>query len=122
MTQAITSVISGHLSIRGAAQHFRVPNSTLQRRVQEARLRRDDSQLDVSEIRKTIGHPTVLSSEQEKDLVERLKSLSALGFGLTSLSIRRAVYHYATLNKIVTPWSDEKNGRERLVSLFHGTP
>lgn len=111
MAQAIRSVINGNLGTRAASQLFNVPYSTLKRRIEQARLQRDfendPNNTQVPKIRKSIGHPTILSREQENDLVERLKGLSSRGFGHSSLSVRRAVYQYAKLNNISNPWNEE---------------
>lgn len=111
MAQAKNSVLNGHLGTRAAASHFKVPYTTLQRRIEETRIRRvfenDPNNAQIPTIRKSIGHPTIFSPHQETDLVDRLKSLSSRGFGHSSTSVRRAVYIFAKLKNINTPWSDE---------------
>lgn len=91
LKNAIRSVLEGHLNMRGAAAQFKIPFTTIYRRVRDARLHRgmekNNSNHQVSPpLKKRIGHPTVLSAEQERDLVERLKNLSNRGLGHTSLT------------------------------------
>ncbi|KAJ8885525.1 hypothetical protein PR048_011723 [Dryococelus australis] len=82
-------------------------------RVQETRIHRDfvndPNNAQIPMIRKCIGHPeTILFQEQETDQVDRLTSLSSRGFGHSSMIVRRAVYHYANLKNINTPWSTQR--------------
>ena len=107
MESATASVLQGHVSMRAAAALYKVPFTTLFRRIQEGRIHQGDNQQVSPPIRKRIGHPTILSADQERDLVDRLKSLSNRGLGHTSLSIRRAVYQYAKMHDIIVPWSEE---------------
>lgn len=111
MARAKNSVLNGHLGMRAASSHFKVPYTTLQRRIKESRLRtairNDPNNAQIPPIRKSIGHPTIFSTEQESELVDRLKSLSSRGFGHSSMSVRRAVYMFAKLKNINTSWSDE---------------
>lgn len=121
LRQAISSVRKGQLSIRGAAEIFKIPFTTLQRRVQDARKIQETGMEDSCQKAKPPqGHPTLLSFQQERDLVEGLKSLSNHGFRFTPISIRRAVYQYAIVNKIKVPWSDETKmaGKDWFMSLI----
>ncbi|KAJ8896027.1 hypothetical protein PR048_001368 [Dryococelus australis] len=75
MTQAKMSVVNGHLGTRAAVSHFNVPYTNLQGRVQETRIRRDivnyPNNAQIPTIRTSIGNSTILSPEQETDLVDR---------------------------------------------------
>lgn len=103
--RAITSVIEGHLSTRAAASHFCVPFETLRRRINQAKLvialGEDD---EIVPKKKNIGHPTLLTKEQEQDLVTRLKSLSSRGLGCSPIGVRKAVFKYCEINNIKHPW------------------
>lgn len=104
INQAISSVLRGDVSMRGAAALFKVPYSTLKDRVHAHR--RQKAIGEKLETR-TVGHPTVFSLEEERDLVSRLKSLAVRGFGCTPEQIRKAAFVYATTKNIRHPWSSE---------------
>ncbi|KAJ4426186.1 hypothetical protein ANN_26995 [Periplaneta americana] len=103
LRQAISSVRNEQLSIRGAAEILKIPFTT---RPECYKISRNWNEDSCKKAKPPQGHPTLLSFQQERDLVERLKSLSNRGFVLTPISIRRTVYQCPIVNKIKVPWSD----------------
>ena len=105
MDRAISSVLKGDLSIRGAAGIFSVPFSTLKDRINI--IKRQNALGEEATIR-SVGHPTVFSFIQEKELAERLKCLAGRGFGCTPEQIRRAAFQYANKMNIDHPWNAQE--------------
>lgn len=107
MELATQKVFHSEMSLRGAATHFNIPFSTLKRRVNSLKKSAAaGSEINFSRF-VSPGHPTVFSAEDEKDLAERLTSLSRRGFGLTPSQVRSAAFVYAEKNGIPHPWSQE---------------
>lgn len=109
MSRAISSVLRGDLGIRAAAGNFNIPVTTLQNRVASSRLNQMD-RLQENELHfhKSVGHPTVFSEGEEKDIAERLKDLANRGFGCTPLQVRKAAFVYAERRNISNPWGTSK--------------
>ena len=104
MEKAVKDVMEGRLSTRGASGLYSIPYTTLQNKIKKV----EYLQLGLNpSIGDTIGHPTVLSSEQEKALVSRLLALESRGLGLTPLQIRRTAFDFAEMNQIKHPWNLE---------------
>ena len=105
MSKAMSNVIRGNLSIRAAAGLFKVPFTTLQNKISAQKLNQaigNDVPL------KAVGHPTILSDDEEKDLAERLKCIANRGFGITPLEVKKAAFMYAEKRNLKHPWTNQK--------------
>lgn len=80
MTDALAAVESG-MPVKTAARNFCVPRTTLQRRAK-------------GESSDQLGGPTVLSVDEEKEIVDRLLLFGEWGFPLTTLDLRNMVKTY----------------------------
>lgn len=64
-------------------------------------------------MRKKLGRNTLLSAEQENDLVRRITRYTSTGFPLTSSLIRYQVYKYTEINDVQTKFNNEKQQANR---------
>ena len=86
LNEALSAVESG-MPVKTAAREFNVPRTTLQRR---AKGKNSDK----------LGGPTVLSTDEEKEIVARLILFGEWGYPLTTLDLRNMVKSYLdTLGK-----------------------
>jgi hypothetical protein len=105
MDQAVSSVIRGDVSLRGAAGLFHIPYSTLRDRVNFTKMH---NALGKQVITKSAGHSTVFNVDEENRLAARLKDLARTGFGCTPNQIRRAAFVFANNRGISNPWDKEE--------------
>ena len=91
MRSKVAAVKSG-ISLKKASKDYGIPRTTLRRKLK----------LEVSgdEITKVLGGPSVLTRDQEVQLVQVILDYEARLFGLTVSDIRRLVYQFCTRNKI----------------------
>jgi len=82
LSEALEEVKAGRMSERQAAKEYSVPRSTLKDRLAE-RVQNEKA-----------GRPTVLSTEEELILVERLILLGEWGFPLTTRCLRHTIQAY----------------------------
>lgn len=96
---AIAAVRAG-TSLKKASKDYAIPRTTLRRKLK----------LEMSgyEIKKVLGGPSVLSHDQELQLVKVILDYEARLFGLTVSDIRRLVYQFCTRNKIKHPFNNIK--------------
>lgn len=94
LKRAIHSVCKKEMSIRTAAQRFNIPFTTLQNRLKN---NNDESA--------KFGRKAVLSSDEEKIIVDHLIKLSRMFYGLTKVELQRTVYSYVMANNIRNPFS-----------------
>jgi hypothetical protein len=73
MDRAVSSIIRGDISLRGAAGFFHIPYSTLKDRVNFTQMH---NALGKQVITKSAGHPTVFNVEEKNHLAARLKDLA----------------------------------------------
>ncbi|KAJ4447191.1 hypothetical protein ANN_09192 [Periplaneta americana] len=83
MEKRIKSVISGDISLKEASALYHLPLSTLYDRVNKEKEKQAGLTPRVTE---KIEHPTVLSGDMEKALVDRLLYLANRELGLTPLA------------------------------------
>lgn len=86
MNLAVKGVVSGTVSMRGAAALFKIPYSTLKDRVKISKF---DLPMGEKKPYRPAGHPTVFSPEEERDFTTRFKDLAARGFGCTPEQISK---------------------------------
>lgn len=85
-------------NISTAASLYNIPFTTLYRRIKSGRT---DKQLG--------RFRPIFSITHEKELVEYLKDMDAVFYGLTRYDFKNLVYSYAKLNNIQYPNSWDKN-------------
>ena len=102
MAKAIRSVSSGQHGYLKAAKVFSVPKSTLERRVKNLN-------------KKITGHKKGLGSRQltfsrqmEEQLVDYVKTMESMLFGLTSTDVRRLAFQLAERNNLKHYFNDNK--------------
>jgi hypothetical protein len=103
--RAVSSVIRGDVSLRGAAGLFHVPYSKLKDRVNFTKMH---NALGKQVITKSAGLPTVFNVEEENHLAARLKYLARRDFGCTPDQIRGAAFVFANNRGISHPWDKEE--------------
>lgn len=95
------------ISVREAARLFKVPKSTLARKVRNN-----------SGPYSRLGRPPCIRSESEEDLVKYIKLMESRGYGLSRQDVRSLVFEYSERNGIKKQIQRHKpKGRERL-ALF----
>ncbi|KAJ4442423.1 hypothetical protein ANN_04009 [Periplaneta americana] len=99
MTEAVKYVQEGG-SQKKASLLFNVPRQTLRRHLEVFR--------NGGSIVKSLGRKTVLSDEQEKELVNILLDMEARLYGLTPMRVRYYVYQYCEANSIQHPFNRDK--------------
>lgn len=93
LQQAIMFINEGH-SIREASKHFKIPFTTL----------RDRKFKGISG-GPLLGRKAVFTQEQEAALVERIKLMDNIFYGLTPLQVRRVAFTYAEANNVQNNFS-----------------
>lgn len=94
MRLAIESVTKGEMGWLAASKQFDVPQATLRRRAQNKNKR-------VLGTSKGMGrYASTLPVHMEKQLVERIKTLEMMLFGMTTSDLRKIAYQFAELNHI----------------------
>lgn len=108
MEQAVEAVAQAKMSIKGAAKHFEVPRSTLQRFAKKAK----NSELPFNDIVNTkLGRHSILGENIEKQLVDYVLKMEGQFYGLTKKDLCRMAYLLAIRNGIEHPFKNEIAGR-----------
>jgi len=94
LTQALAAVKDG-MSQRDAADNFKIPRRTLRNHIKSGITK------------KTLGRKSVLTVEQEQDLVHRIIRYSEVGMPITVPMLGRYVYKFCVTNNIATPFNDQ---------------
>lgn len=106
LRKALRAIRNG-CSISQAAQQYQIPRTTLGLHHRK------------NNFIKRLGRKSVLTPEQENDLVARIHKLAEVGMPVTSKMVRKSVFHYATAMKIATPFSQtSKVAGRKWLSLF----
>nr|CAH7760031.1 unnamed protein product [Callosobruchus chinensis] len=87
--------ISNGTSIKSSAKQYGIPRTTLGLHYRKQNFKRE------------LGRSSVLSSEQENDLVTRIHRLSEVGMPITSKVLMKSVYTYVCENNIPNPFSKQ---------------
>ena len=110
MKLAILSVQKNELSIRKAAQAFEVPKDALHRRLKK----QIKSVSEESQHEKALGaFKTVLSRQEEDELVDYIKCMDSKFYGLTINDLRCIVFDFVSKKKIKNPFNSEKGMADR---------
>ena len=100
MEGAIASVHSGSFSIRKAAIQFDIPNSTLERHVNQ--------KVQNPGIQSWGGRSPVLNEDLENELEEYALKMQAMFHGLTPVDLRKLAFDLAEINKVPHTFNTEK--------------
>ena len=116
LENARRSIRDGKSSIREASKKFGIPFATLQRRM------KTDAENVTSG--PAMGRKAVLSPEQEKVMVESIKLLGKLFYGLNCQQIRYVAYEFADRQGIIHSFNKEKKcaGRDWLEGFLKRNP
>lgn len=98
---AMDCVQSGSLSLRQATEQYKVPKSTLSRKLKSG-LSAEESMTEKR------GRKTVLSQQDEELLASHLRVLSKWGYGLSRDSVCDVAKEFCEANSIVLPWGSKK--------------
>lgn len=111
LVAALEAIASGS-SISQAAIRYEIPRTTL-----GLHYRNQNSN-------KRLGRKSILSPDQEKDLVSRIHKLAEIGMPITSKMVRKSVFSYATAMNIENPFSTTSKlaGRKWLKLFFARHP
>lgn len=86
MAGAIQEVLDGKMGYRRASKAFNIPQTTLERKVKEAR---EKGLSSAAAAEKKLGrYKTVFSEAQEEELVQHILNLEERLFGLTLTDLR----------------------------------
>lgn len=105
LVKALSNVRSGKLSIRKAQQKYKVPKSVIHRN------------LNVNFALN--GPPTVLSKEEEDDIVKWIFDFSSRGFPITKSQLISCVQLMLNTQSRVTKFVDNRPGRSWLKSFMN---
>jgi hypothetical protein len=109
LQQAVTDVVNNGFSMKRSAAVHGVPRITLRRHVLKL-LAGHSGQPIV----KKLGRHSILSAEQEIELVTIIKDMVKRVFGLSQMDIRRLVYKFCDVNNIPNNFNatDHAAGRD----------
>lgn len=122
MAGAIQEVLEGKMGYRRASKAYNVPQTTLERKVKEARQKELSSQAAAA---KRLGrYKTVFSEAQEKELVDHLLHLEERLFGVTLSDLRTLAFELAEKNKIQHVFNMERRmaGKDWLYGFLKRHP
>ena len=116
MEAAVRDVIERQLSLRGAADKYKISKSAIARSVHKART---DSLNTEFTYKTNFDVKRVFSNEEENDLVQYLKQAAYLHYGLTTYQTRKLAYDYAQSNqKVVPQWEENKIAGDSWLRMF----
>ena len=111
MKLAVEAVRTRHMSLYGAARHFSVPFETLRKRAHGI----------VAEDAKP-GHPTVLTKDEEMEIVETCQIFAEWGFGLRRQDILQVVTDFCQKTKRKNPFRNGVPGDGWWSGFMHRHP
>lgn len=110
MNHALRAVKECSLSQKDAADTFNVPRSTLQIHLKSYKNRNQAVGFKA-------GRKTALHEDMEKAIANSIKIMGKWGFGLTKVDFLNTMQTYLSVNKIKTPFKDNKPGTDWLLSF-----
>ncbi|KAF9413680.1 hypothetical protein HW555_008126, partial [Spodoptera exigua] len=121
MKLAIQAVLDGKNGYKSASKTYNVPQTTLERKVNQAR-KRDNNILNVKVPLGPIT--TVFSEEEEQILVTYLKEMEGRLFGLSTSELQKLAYELAVRNNKQHKFNElkEKAGKDWLRGFLHRHP
>ena len=99
MSLAVQAVKENRMSVRGASKHYHIPKETLRRRI-----------IGTTTVDGKAGHPTVLTKEEEKEIVETCQMFAEWGFGLRKLDVLNIVADFLQKTKRKNPFTNGRPG------------
>lgn len=122
MAGAISEVLDGTMGFQKAAKLYGVPKTTLERKVNKAKMNKFSPQ--VAAAKKLGRYETVFTLDQEKDLVEHVLHLEERLFGITLTDLRILAYDLAVKNNITHSFNNDKKmaGKGWLYSFLTRNP
>ena len=114
VTEAVKAVVMGKMPKKAAAKLYHIPKTTLLRYLQK--IERGDG------ITFSLGRPTVLSSEQEEELVAHILNMESRLYGLTPTDVRSLVYEFCKLNGIAHKFSNGTVGKKWMIKFMKRHP
>ncbi|CAB3256884.1 unnamed protein product [Arctia plantaginis] len=93
---AISAVKNDRLSVRAAANEFKIPRKTLERRIKKN-----------NDKKGPMGPSSLFGEENEKKLAAHIKSMQAKGFPLTMDDVRKIAYDFAEQLKLKHTFNTE---------------
>ena len=93
MKIALHAVLVLHMSHKHAAKEFRIRRSSLIRYLKKVHT-------GDGGINRSIGHPCILSEEEEVELSSLIQNMEARLFGLSQADVRKMVYQYCVRHSI----------------------
>ena len=110
LQEAMELVQAGNMSLRQAAEQFKVPKSTLARKLKTG--------LSAAEnMTENRGRKTVLSQEDEESLASHLRVLAKWGYGLSRESVCAVAKEFCEANNIILPWDSNKLNNDWFVAF-----
>lgn len=94
MNNAVEAVKSGSLTLYRASKTFKIPKTTLFKRVKGQRGIKSQ----------TLGRPTAIPFDEEMKIAECLKSMEKWGFGLSKKELLLTIGEYVKKNNIKNPF------------------
>ncbi|GBO01401.1 hypothetical protein AVEN_70003-1 [Araneus ventricosus] len=122
MAGAIQEVLEGNMGYRRASKAYSVPQTTLERKVKEARQKKLSS--EAAAVKMLGGYITVFSEAQEKEFVQHLIHLEERLFGITLSNLRTLAFELAVKNNIPHVFNTEKRmaGKDWLYGFLKRHP
>lgn len=94
--EAMDAVLKDGMSVRKAAEIFKVPRTTLR------------NHLCSGSRKKIKGRKAILSEEQESEICRRINRLADVGVPVTPKFLKRTVYNFCESNNIPNAFSKDK--------------
>ncbi|GBN05007.1 hypothetical protein AVEN_264256-1 [Araneus ventricosus] len=122
MAGAIQEVLEGNMGYRRASKAYSVPQTTLERKVKEARQKKLSS--EAAAVKMLGRYKTVFSEAQEKEFVQHLIHLEERLFGITLSDLRTLAFELAEKNNIPHVFNTEKRmaGKDWLYGFLKRHP
>ncbi|XP_022830992.1 uncharacterized protein LOC111359630 [Spodoptera litura] len=118
---AIQAVLDGKNGYKSASKTYNVPQTTLERKVNQARKRENN----ILNVKVPLGPiTTVFSEEEEQILVTYLKEMEGRLFGLSTSELQKLAYELAVRNNKQHKFNElkEKAGKDWLRGFLHRHP
>lgn len=109
---AALDAVKNGMAIREASRRFNVPKTTIQDRIHGR----------IKEGPRKMGPPTILSTQEESELVHWLKELASTGFPRKKADLLNTVQKIVLTNKRDTPFKDGRPGEKWYKSFLKRHP
>lgn len=115
--EAVLAPPESRISLREACRVYNVKLATLSRHVTKFR---NSNESETFEYKSNLDIKTVFSEEEEQCLLQYIKQVARMNYGLTKKGVRELAYKFAFANKKKYPegWDDEKIAGEEWMRGF----